>query len=81
MPSGTGLSILEKELPEQFIDVGIAEEHAVLSAAGMATSGFHPVCAIYSTFPATRLRPDYPRRCAAKSARDVLYGPCGSLAQ
>ncbi|HBM86812.1 MAG TPA: 1-deoxy-D-xylulose-5-phosphate synthase, partial [Opitutae bacterium] len=50
MPSGTGLSILEKELPEQFIDVGIAEEHAVLSAAGMATSGFHPVCAIYSTF-------------------------------
>jgi 1-deoxy-D-xylulose-5-phosphate synthase len=50
MPSGTGLSILEKELPEQFIDVGIAEEHAVLTAAGMATSGFHPVCAIYSTF-------------------------------
>lgn len=50
MPSGTGLNILEKELPDQFIDVGIAEEHAVLSAAGMATSGFHPVCAIYSTF-------------------------------
>ncbi|CAA6693845.1 MULTISPECIES: 1-deoxy-D-xylulose-5-phosphate synthase [unclassified Lentimonas] len=50
MPAGTGLNILEKELPDQFIDVGIAEEHAVLSAAGMATSGFHPVCAIYSTF-------------------------------
>ena len=50
MPSGTGLNILEKELPEQFIDVGIAEEHAVLCAAGMATSGFHPICAIYSTF-------------------------------
>ncbi|MFP4259750.1 MAG: 1-deoxy-D-xylulose-5-phosphate synthase [Opitutales bacterium] len=50
MPSGTGLNILEKELPDQFIDVGIAEEHAVLFAAGMATSGFHPVCAIYSTF-------------------------------
>lgn len=50
MPSGTGLNILEKELPEQFFDVGIAEEHAVLFAAGMATSGFHPVCAIYSTF-------------------------------
>lgn len=50
MPSGTGLSLLEQELPEQFIDVGIAEEHAVLTAAGMATSGFHPVCAIYSTF-------------------------------
>lgn len=50
MPSGTGLNILEKELPEQFYDVGIAEEHAVLFAGGMATSGFHPVCAIYSTF-------------------------------
>lgn len=50
MPSGTGLNILEKELPDQCYDVGIAEEHAVLFAAGMATSGFHPVCAIYSTF-------------------------------
>lgn len=50
MPSGTGLNILEKELPDQFFDVGIAEEHAVLFAAGMATSGYHPVCAIYSTF-------------------------------
>ena len=50
MPSGTGLNILEKELPKQFFDVGIAEEHAVLFAAGMATSGYHPVCAIYSTF-------------------------------
>ena len=50
MPSGTGLNILEKALPKQFFDVGIAEEHAVLFAAGMATSGYHPVCAIYSTF-------------------------------
>ena len=50
MPSGTGLNIFEKELPDQFFDVGIAEEHAVLFAAGMATSGYHPVCAIYSTF-------------------------------
>ena len=50
MPAGTGLNRLEEELPDQFIDVGIAEEHAVLCAAGMATSGFHPVCAIYSTF-------------------------------
>ena len=50
MPSGTGLNLLEKTLPKQFLDVGIAEEHAVLCAAGMATSGFHPVCAIYSTF-------------------------------
>ncbi|MGC6423940.1 MAG: 1-deoxy-D-xylulose-5-phosphate synthase [Lentimonas sp.] len=50
MPTGTGMDILEDALPEQFFDVGIAEEHAALFAAGMATSGFHPVCAIYSTF-------------------------------
>jgi 1-deoxy-D-xylulose-5-phosphate synthase len=50
MPSGTGLNKLKKEKPDRYFDVGIAEEHAVLFAAGMATSGFHPVCAIYSTF-------------------------------
>ena len=50
MPSGTGLSALAAELPRQFFDVGIAEEHAVLFAAGLATQGFRPVCAIYSTF-------------------------------
>jgi len=50
MPSGTGLSHLATALPKQFFDVGIAEEHAVLFAAGMATKGIKPVCAIYSTF-------------------------------
>jgi 1-deoxy-D-xylulose-5-phosphate synthase len=50
MPSGTGLKHLEKAMPERYYDVGIAEEHAVLFAAGMATMGFHPVVAIYSTF-------------------------------
>lgn len=50
MPSGTGLTQLSKEVPGQFFDVGIAEEHAVLFAAGLATKGFRPVCAIYSTF-------------------------------
>ena len=50
MPSGTGLSRLAAELPRQFFDVGIAEEHAVLFAAGMAAKGMRPVCAIYSTF-------------------------------
>ena len=50
MPSGTGLKALEKAMPDRFFDVGIAEEHAALFAAGMATMGFHPVCAIYSTF-------------------------------
>jgi len=50
MPSGTGLDFLQKEIPDRFFDVGIAEEHAVLMAAGMATGGMLPVCAIYSTF-------------------------------
>ncbi|EDY81896.1 1-deoxy-D-xylulose-5-phosphate synthase [Verrucomicrobiia bacterium DG1235] len=50
MPSGTGLIHLSNEVPEQFYDVGIAEEHAVLFAAGMATRGLRPVCGIYSTF-------------------------------
>jgi 1-deoxy-D-xylulose-5-phosphate synthase len=50
MPSGTGLIHLANEVPQQFFDVGIAEEHAVLFAAGLATKGFRPVCAIYSTF-------------------------------
>src|SRR3954468_7434475 len=50
MPSGTSLKLLEKAMPTRYYDVGIAEEHAVIFAAGMATMGFHPVCAIYSTF-------------------------------
>lgn len=50
MPSGTGLSALAKEYPEQFVDVGIAEEHAVTFAAGMAIGGMKPVLALYSTF-------------------------------
>ena len=50
MPSGTGLDALQNTIPERFYDVGIAEEHAVLLAAGMATQGLSPVCAIYSTF-------------------------------
>jgi 1-deoxy-D-xylulose-5-phosphate synthase len=50
MPSGTGLSYLATAVPRQFFDVGIAEEHAVLFAAGLATKGIKPVCAIYSTF-------------------------------
>lgn len=50
MPSGTGLKALEAAMPDRYYDVGIAEEHAVLFACGMATMGFRPVCAIYSTF-------------------------------
>lgn len=50
MPDGTGLDILQKALPEKYFDVGIAEQHAVTFAAGMATEGYTPVCAIYSSF-------------------------------
>ena len=50
MAAGTGLSGLKKELPSQFFDGGIAEEHAAVFAAGMACQGFKPVAAIYSTF-------------------------------
>ncbi len=42
MPSGTGMKHLEKAMPDRYYDVGIAEEHAVIFAAGMATMGFHP---------------------------------------
>jgi 1-deoxy-D-xylulose-5-phosphate synthase len=50
MPDGTGMDILQKAFPERFFDVGIAEQHAVTFAAGLATEGFTPVVAIYSTF-------------------------------
>lgn len=50
MPDGTSLDLLQKALPDRFFDVGIAEEHAVTFAAGMATEGAIPVVAIYSTF-------------------------------
>ncbi|MEX2111308.1 MAG: 1-deoxy-D-xylulose-5-phosphate synthase [Gemmatimonadaceae bacterium] len=50
MPSGTGTGLFAKEFPERFFDVGIAEGHAVTFAAGLATGGIRPVCAIYSTF-------------------------------
>ncbi len=50
MNSGTGLSILQKAMPDRYFDVGIAEQQAVLFAAGMALSGMRPVAAIYSTF-------------------------------
>ncbi|HEX4031887.1 MAG TPA: 1-deoxy-D-xylulose-5-phosphate synthase [Terracidiphilus sp.] len=50
MPNGTGLDLFRPHHPKRYFDVGIAEEHAVIFAAGMATRGFRPVCAIYSTF-------------------------------
>jgi 1-deoxy-D-xylulose-5-phosphate synthase len=50
MPDGTGLDILQEAIPDRFFDVGIAEQHAVTFAAGLATEGYIPVAAIYSTF-------------------------------
>ena len=50
MPEGTGLSKFQERFPERFFDVGIAEQHAITFAAGMASRGFVPVTAIYSTF-------------------------------
>ena len=50
MPNGTALDIFRPKHPTRYFDVGIAEEHAVIFAAGMATKGYKPFCAIYSTF-------------------------------
>ena len=50
MPNGTGLDLFRPHHPKRYFDVGIAEEHGVVFAAGLATQGFRPFCAIYSTF-------------------------------
>lgn len=50
MPEGTGLDLFRREIPERFFDVGIAEQHALTFAAGLACGGMRPVVAIYSTF-------------------------------
>jgi 1-deoxy-D-xylulose-5-phosphate synthase len=50
MPTGTGLSKFQKEFPERFVDVGIAEQHSVALATGLAMGGMRPVVALYSTF-------------------------------
>ncbi|ACB95439.1 1-deoxy-D-xylulose-5-phosphate synthase [Beijerinckia indica] len=50
MPGGTGLDVFGKAFPERTFDVGIAEQHAVTFAAGLATEGYRPFCALYSTF-------------------------------
>jgi 1-deoxy-D-xylulose-5-phosphate synthase len=50
MPTGTGLAKVEKQFPDRVFDVGICEQHAVTFAAGLATQGMKPICAIYSTF-------------------------------
>jgi 1-deoxy-D-xylulose-5-phosphate synthase len=57
MPNGTALDRFQPHHPDKYFDVGIAEEHAVIFAAGLATRGFNPFCAIYSTFLQRSLDP------------------------
>ena len=74
MGKGTGINLFQEQFPERTVDVGIAEQHAVTMAAAMALDGLKPVVAIYSTFFAESLRPDFARCSAAKSAGGVLSG-------
>ncbi len=69
MPSGTGLDKFGVAFPDRMFDVGIAEQHAVTFAAGLAAQGYRPFCAIYSTFPAARLRSGRARRRDLESAK------------
>ena len=75
MNSGTGLNILQKELPERYYDVGIAEQHAVLFAAGLALEGAKPVAAIYSTFLQRAYDQIVHDVCLQKPERGVRDGP------
>ncbi len=71
----TGLSQFAAAYPDRVYDVGIAEQHAVTSAAGLAMAGLHPVVAIYSTFAEPGLRPDADGRGPAQAAGDAGAGP------
>lgn len=65
MPDGTGLNKFAECYPQRFLDVGIAEQHAVTAAAGMAAAGMKPVVAVYSTF----LQRAYVRCCTISACR------------
>ncbi|OGU69955.1 MAG: 1-deoxy-D-xylulose-5-phosphate synthase [Ignavibacteria bacterium RIFCSPLOWO2_02_FULL_55_14] len=78
MPDGTGLIHLDREMPERFFDVGIAEQHAVTFAAGLATEGYIPVTAIYSTF-LQRAYDQVVHDCALQSLHVVLVLDRGGL--
>ena len=75
MNSGTGLSILQKAMPDRYFDVGIAEQQAVLFASGLALQGARPVCAIYSTFLQRAYDQIVHDVCLQNLPVDVLHGP------
>ncbi len=75
MNSGTGLNILQKEMPERYYDVGIAEQHAMLFAAGLALEGAKPVAAIYSTFLQRAYDQIVHDVCLQRLERGVRDGP------
>ena len=75
MNSGTGLNLLQKALPDRYYDVGIAEQHAVLFAAGLALEGAKPVAAIYSTFLQRGYDQIVHDVCLQKPERGVRDGP------
>ena len=74
MPGPTGLLPFQARFPDRFHDVGIAEQHAVTMAAGMAMGGLRPVVAVYSTFFCARLRSGQPGRGPAPAAGGVRHG-------
>ena len=75
MLEGTGLIEVKKVFPDRVYDVGIAEEHAVIMAGGMAKAGWKPVVVDLLDLPAARLRPAHPRRRAPELRRDDLHRP------
>jgi 1-deoxy-D-xylulose-5-phosphate synthase len=77
MPDGTGLTPFARAFPERFFDVGIAEQHALTFAAGLATEGFRPVAAIYSTFAQRAYDQVFHDICLQKLPVTLALDRCG----